>query len=130
MKPVPAISALLFAVTVGTAPGHAEGDLAKGENIFKQRCRACHTVERGGEDKAGPNLFGIFGATAGKRAFSFDLRHSKAIKKSGIVWTDETLDGFLENPRQFLPGTRMTFVGFRNKPDRDAVIAYLKVATQ
>lgn len=130
MKQVLAISVLLLGLTAGAAPGHAEGDAKKGAELFQIRCHACHTVDEGGADKVGPNLYRLFGATAGKRAFSFELRHSTAMKESGIVWNDETLDGFLEDPGQYLPGNRMPFVGFRNKPDRDAVIAYLKSVTQ
>ena len=130
MKFIVAIPAMFLALTTGAAPGHAEGDAKKGEVTFQQRCHACHTVDEGGADKVGPNLFGVFGATAGKRAFSYERRHSSEIKASGIVWNEETLDGFLENPRNYLPGTKMPFVGFRKKTDRDNVIAYLKSATQ
>ncbi len=130
MKLVLAIFAMFLALTTGAVPGHAEGDAKKGEETFISRCWSCHTVDQGGPDKIGPNLFGVFGATAGKRAFSYELRHSSEIKESGIVWNDETLDGFLENPQKYLPGTKMPFVGFRNKPDRDNVIAYLKSVTQ
>ncbi len=130
MKLVLAIFAMLLAVTTGAAPGHAEGDAKKGEETFISRCWSCHTVDQGGPDKIGPNLFGLFGATAGKRAFSYELRHSSEIKESGIVWSEETLDRWLENPGKYIPGTKMPFVGFRNKPDRDNVIAYLKSVTQ
>lgn len=130
MKPLVALPAILFALTAVTTPSHADGNVKEGARKFEIRCQACHTVEQGGEDKVGPNLFGVIGATAGKRAFSFDLRHSKAMKESGIVWNDETLDGFLEDPGKFLPGTRMPFVGFRKKSDRDDIIAYLKSATK
>lgn len=130
MKYVVALSAIFLALTAGATPGQAEGDIEKGEKIFEIRCAACHSVDQGGIDKVGPNLFGVFGATAGKRAFSFELRHSTAMKESGIVWSEETLDGFLEYPGKYIPGTKMPFVGFRNKPDRDNVIAYLKSVTQ
>ena len=130
MKQALAIAAMLLGWTVGATPSHGDGDAKKGAELFKVRCHACHTVDDGGTDKVGPNLFGVFGATAGKRAFSFELRHSAAMKESGIVWSDETLDGFLENPGKYLPGTRMPFVGFRNQSDRDDVIAYLKSVTQ
>jgi len=130
MKYLVALSTILFALTTGAAPSHAEGSVKEGARKYEIRCKACHTVEQGGADKVGPNLFGVIGAKAGKRAFSFDLRHSKAMKESGIIWNDETLDGFLEDPGKFLPGTKMPFVGFRKKSDRDDIIAYLKSATK
>ena len=130
MKIIFATLAMFLALTMQAPPSQAEGDAKRGEETFQIRCHACHTVDQGGADKVGPNLFGLFGATAGKRAYSFELRHSKAMKESGIVWNDESLDGFLENPGKFLPGTKMPFVGFRKKPDRDDVIAYLKSVTQ
>jgi cytochrome c len=119
-----------LALTLGAAPGHAEGSAATGEDIFNQVCQACHTVDEAGADKVGPNLFGLFGARAGQRAYSFERRHSTALKKSGVVWSDETLDRFLENPGEFIPGNRMPFVGMRKTADRDDVLAYLKSVTR
>ncbi len=112
-----------------TSIGHAEGSVGQGENVFKQACRACHTVAEGDRNKAGPNLFGLFGTSAGQRMFSFK-RHSPALKQSGVVWTDETLDRFLENPKAFIPGNRMPFIGLARERDRRDVIAYLKSVTQ
>lgn len=125
-----AIFAIPIALTIGAATGLAEGNVKRGEDLFNERCQACHTVDEGGADKVGPNLFGLFGATAGQRAFSFERRHSTAMRESGVVWSEENLDRFLENPKNFLPGTRMPFVGFREKTDRENVIAYLKSATR
>jgi cytochrome c len=122
MKYLVALSTILFALTTGAAPSHAEGSVKEGARKYEIRCKACHTVEQGGADKVGPNLFGVIGAKAGKRAF--------AMKESGIIWNDETLDGFLEDPGKFLPGTKMPFVGFRKKSDRDDIIAYLRSATK
>jgi cytochrome c len=118
-----------LALSAGASPSHAEGGVGQGEDVFKQSCRACHTVAQGDRDKAGPNLFGVFGATAGQRAFSFK-RHSPTLKQSGVVWNDETLDQFLENPKAFIPGNRMPFLGLAKKRDRENVIAYLKSVTQ
>lgn len=130
MRLVLAIAVMLLTLTVGVTPSYADGDVKQGERKFRLSCQACHTVEQGGRQKVGPNLFGTFGAIAGKRDFKFERRHSAAIKESGIVWDTQTLDAFLENPQQLIPGTRMTFPGFRKKSDRDNVIAYLKSVTQ
>ena len=130
MKHILAIFAMVLALTTGAVPGRAEGDAKKGEETFISRCWSCHTVEEGGPDKVGPNLFGVIGATAGKRAFSYEQRHSTEMKESGIVWSEETLDRWLENPGKFISGTKMPFVGFRKQTDRDNVIAYLKSVTR
>ncbi len=130
VKHIFAIFALAYALTTGAAPSHAEGDAKQGKDTFISRCWSCHSVEQGGRNKVGPNLFGLFGATAGKRAFSYEQRHSTEIKQSGIVWSEETLDKWLASPEKFVPGTKMPFVGFPNKTDRDDVIAYLKSVTQ
>ncbi len=130
MKRLLAIFALSLALTVSATPGHAEGNAATGKDTYISRCWSCHSVEKGGPDKIGPNLYGLFGATAGKRAASYASRHSAELKKSDIVWSEETLDKWLAGPEKFVPGTKMPFVGFPKKTDRDDVIAYLKSVTQ
>ncbi len=103
-----------------------EGDADKGEKVFR-KCQACHTVAEGGKRKLGPNLFGVFGRAAGTVE---KFRYSKAMKASGVVWDDETLDKFLAKPRAFVPKTKMAFPGLKNDDDRENLIAYLKQATE
>ncbi len=110
-------------MVAGTA--QAEGDADNGAKIFR-RCQACHTVEEG-KNRVGPTLYNIMGRKAGTLE-SF-TRFSPAMKASGIVWDDETLHGYLENPRTYIPKNSMAFPGLRNKQDRDDVIAFLKRAS-
>ncbi len=95
-------------------------DAAKGRRLFG-RCMACHTVQ---EDRnlSGPSLYGIIGRTAGSVE---GFRYSDANKESGVVWTEETMSAFLENPQNFMPGTRMIFPGVPSEQDRRDIIAYL-----
>nr|WP_255504810.1 cytochrome c family protein [Novosphingobium sp. EMRT-2] len=99
------------------------GDAAKGEKIFA-KCKACHTIEQGGANGIGPNLFGIAGEkVAGDRGgFAF----SDALKAKGGTWDDATLDAWLSGPAKFAAGTKMTFAGLPSAQDRADVIAYLK----
>ena len=128
MKHVIATAVLTVALTGGAVTAHAEGDAAAGKKTFKSQCTRCHTIDEGGKNKVGPNLFGVFGATAGARVASFEKRHSKAMKASGIVWDEKTLDGYLEDPKTFLPKNRMTYKGVKKAADRENLIAYLKTA--
>ena len=129
MKHIIATAVMTVALTSGAAIAHADGDAAAGKKFFKSRCTACHTADEGGKNKAGPNLFGVFGATAGQRVASFEKRHSKALKKSGIVWNEETLDSFLTNPKKFVKGTKMN-LKVSKEGDRENLIAFLKTATK
>ena len=105
----------------------ADDDVAAGEKVFK-RCVACHTVDEGGRNKVGPNLWNIFGSTAGQRDIGY--KYSDAMKASGIVWTEDTMSDYLENPRKAVPKTRMAFPGLKKEEQREAVIEYLESVTQ
>lgn len=115
--------------TAGTAPDLpallASADLDKGRVLFLQ-CRACHSLEKGGANKVGPNLYGIFGQTAGQVP---GFVYSEVLAASGIVWSAESLDEWLARPSDFLPGNRMVFVGIRSPADRANLIAWLKQET-
>src|SRR5262245_10112097 len=100
-------------------------DVEKGKTIF-EKCAACHSLESGKNDDA-PNLSGIFGR---KIASVEDYRYSAAMKRSDVVWSESTLNGFLEDPQGFIPGNRMPFDGLKEKSDRDDLLAYLKAATR
>lgn len=100
-------------------------DLENGRRVFA-RCRSCHTITEGGPDMTGPNLYGVFGRQAGTHG---KYNYSPAVKAAGFVWDAEHLDHWLENPRTFLRGTKMTFAGIPDAADRRDVIAFLKVET-
>lgn len=117
----------LAALAFAPLPAHADGDPAAGEKLFS-RCKACHTVEQGGPNKVGPNLWGFFGTKAGSRDIGY--RYSKALQDSTVVWDEETLSAYLENPRTYIPGTRMVFAGLRKGQDRTNLTAWLKQATR
>jgi nitrite reductase (NO-forming) len=116
--------AAIFATLGLASAALAEGDVEAGEKVFK-KCQACHALEPG-KKKVGPNLAGVFGRQAGTQP---DFRFSKAMKESGIIWTEETLDAYLAEPKRFIPGNKMTFNGLRKEADRADVIAYIKEAT-
>jgi cytochrome c len=113
-------------VSLGLSSTVMAGDPALGEKVFK-KCKACHVVDSD-KNKTGPHLVNIMGRQAGSvEGFT---KYSKAIKESGIVWDEATLDGFLEKPKAYLKGTRMAFAGLKKEEDRANVIAYLKQFSQ
>ncbi len=93
-----------------------------GAKLYR-KCASCHTKDKGGKNRVGPNLWNIVGApVAGRQGF----KYSSALAGHGGVWDEEALDRWLENPRGFIPGTKMTFAGIKKEADRAALIAYLK----
>jgi len=122
MKFIKTLPLIALGFALSTTPALASGDAAAGEKVFK-KCKACHVVDAE-KHKTGPHLVNLMGRTAGS-ADGFK-KYSDAMKSSGIVWNEETLDAYLENPKAYVKGTRMAFAGLRKEEDRVNVIAYLK----
>ena len=101
----------------------AASDPAAGEKLFA-KCSACHTINQGGANGIGPNLFGTVGEPIGQGkggyAFSGDL------SGHGGAWTYENLDAWLKSPKAFASGTKMSFAGLSKGEDRANIIAYMK----
>jgi len=99
----------------------AGANLKRGQLLFLV-CKGCHDLEAGVPHKVGPNLHGVVGRRAGT---SEGFRYSEALAGSGIVWTPETLDGFLRQPGAMVRGNGMAFAGIASDADRASLIAWM-----
>ncbi len=124
--PRPAPTAAEKAALLAALPApYNSADLENGRRAFA-RCRSCHTISEGGPNMTGPNLYGVFGRQTGVHP---GFNYSAAMKEADFVWDGERLDDWLENPRTFLKGTKMSFAGIPDAADRRDVVAFLKVET-
>lgn len=99
-----------------------EADVEKGKGVVK-KCVQCHSLEKAGPNRIGPNLWGVVGSIgASKEGYSY----SAAAQEMKEQWTFENLNKYLENPRKFMPGTKMAFIGLKKAKDRANLIAYLR----
>ncbi|AKS45879.1 cytochrome c [Octadecabacter temperatus] len=120
---------ILAVSTVAVAAvAHADvgGDATRGEDLYRQ-CSSCHQIGAGAVDRVGPHLNGIFDRAAGQ---SEGFRYSSGMERAatgGLVWTYESLDAYIEDPRSLVSQTRMSFRGFDDQQDRDDVLAYLRL---
>ena len=102
----------------------AAADPVKGESVFKA-CAACHTADKGGPNRVGPNLYGVVG---GPKTHKDDFNYSKAMKDAAAKgpWDYQALYEYLKNPKAYIPGNAMAYAGLRKPKDRADVIAYLR----
>jgi len=101
----------------------AKADPDRGKAIFK-RCMACHTVEKDGPNRVGPNLYGVIGRVVATHA---GFNYSSGMQKHGGSWTPEEFDDFIKNPKQEAPGTSMVFAGLSRGSDRADLIVFLNL---
>jgi len=117
-----AAAALGFAC-LGAGASRAEGDVAKGKAVFERQCAICHTVEKGGDNRYGPNLFGVVGRKAGTVP---GFAYSNAFKtRANWEWTEDAIGGWAMFPSTMVPGTAMGVFQGIAEGDRDDLVAYL-----
>lgn len=114
---------LCYCWLLSATAGAPDGDPVRGEQVY-QRCLACHALDY---NRTGPRHCGLLERKAGSVP---DFRYSEAMRRSGIVWTPDTLDAFLSAPTRYVEGTSMGYAGIDDPQARDDLIAFLIQASQ
>ena len=100
----------------------ADDDDDAGKKLFRRKCMGCHTVDKDGANRTGPNLWNIIGK---EKAIAEGYRYSTPMKALGGVWSAAEVAAFIARPRVFVPDTKMTFAGLKKEEDRANLVAYL-----
>jgi cytochrome c len=101
------------------------GDAQRGAQVFIQ-CKVCHSLE-GGKNMVGPSLHGLIGRKAGSAP---GYAYSPAMKNANVTWNDDTLSKYLADPKAFIPGDKMVFLGIKDPSKLGDLLAYLNQATR
>ena len=118
---------VMFMATLLSIAGAAAADETSSGTAELQKCKICHSLEKGAPNRVGPNLFGVYGRKAGMAP---GYNYSEALKRSGIVWNDASLSAFLRDPQGEIPGSHMSFPGIKDDDERAGLLQELKQATQ
>ncbi|MDP2619238.1 MAG: cytochrome c family protein [Hyphomicrobiales bacterium] len=116
---------LLVAMPVFAGQALADGDADKGKKVFN-KCRTCHNADVE-KNKVGPSLLGLFGRHAGSVE---GFKYSDAMKNADIVWDKETVEEYVKDPKGFIPGNKMAFVGIKDEDQLEDLLAYLEETTK
>ena len=100
----------------------AAADVTRGQKLSKA-CAACHSFDKGGANKIGPAMWGVYNASKGHVA---SFAYSDALMAKGGKWDVENLNAFLWKPKKYIPGTKMNYAGMRKPEDRAAIVKYLQ----